>query len=189
MTSAAIDLTRALAIPGWMEADELRWLADRARQSAIVIEVGSWKGRSTRALADHCAGVVYAIDSWNGPCLREDGSAHPLVTEVSLDFARNLRDHLDTGRVIAAQEPSRTALARLQAELGPVADLVFIDGDHRYQACVEDIAAALLLLRPGGVVAGHDFTNAQWPGVARAVTERFGQAFHRAGKTIWWVQP
>lgn len=189
MRTATIDLALAAAIPGWMERDELAWLARQALVAQVVVEVGAWQGRSTRALADHCAGVVYAIDTWDGPCLTDDGAPYPFDAKVYAQFCAHLRDHMETGRVIAVREPSEVALPRLLSQLGRVADLVFIDGDHRYTSCAADIAAALALLQPGGVLAGHDFTNAQWPGVARAVRERFGDSVRRAGKSIWWVQP
>ena len=184
-----IDLTRALRVPGWMERDELQWLAEQAQAAPLVVEVGAWQGRSTRALADHCPGVVYAVDPRGGPTLNENGTPYPLVTDVFDAFRAHLRDHLDTGRVIAVREPAGTALPRLASQLGRVADSIFIDGDHRYAACAGDIAAALPLLKAGGILAGHDFTNTAWPGVARAVHERFGDTVQRAGKTLWWVQP
>jgi len=36
-------------------------------------------------------------------------------------------------------------------------DLVFIDGDHSYVAVREDIQAWRPFLRPGGILAGHDY--------------------------------
>ena len=84
------------------------------------------------ALADHCPGTVYAIDSWAGPCLTDRGKVHPLKTNVYAEFRRHLRSHLQTGKVKAHRLPSAIALPRLARRLGAVADLLFIDGDHRY---------------------------------------------------------
>jgi SAM-dependent methyltransferase len=42
-------------------------------------------------------------------------------------------------------------------------DLVFIDGDHSYRATMENIALALRMLRPGGLVVVHDALT--WPAV------------------------
>jgi hypothetical protein len=36
-------------------------------------------------------------------------------------------------------------------------DFVYIDGDHRYQAVVADIASWLPKVRSGGIIAGHDY--------------------------------
>jgi predicted O-methyltransferase YrrM len=52
-------------------------------------------------------------------------------------------------------------------------DCVFIDADHSYDAVSKDIGAWLpKVKRGGGILAGHDY-NWQFPGVLRAVSERF----------------
>ena len=65
MTVAA-SLERAEAISGWMERDELAWLAEQAAQARKIVEVGCWMGRSSRALADATAGTVWCVDSCGG---------------------------------------------------------------------------------------------------------------------------
>ena len=35
-------------------------------------------------------------------------------------------------------------------------DFIFIDGDHRYLSTFQDIKSTLPLLKPGGILAGHD---------------------------------
>jgi hypothetical protein len=76
--------------------------------------------------------------------------------------------------------------ARVLTDEGVRADLVFIDGDHSEQACGADIDAWQPLVRPGGVLAGHDF-HRNHMGVVRAVQARFGDRLTRH-KTIWAVQ-
>ncbi|CAE8627582.1 unnamed protein product, partial [Polarella glacialis] len=68
-------------------------------------------------------------------------------------------------------------------------DLVFIDGDHSYEGAASDIAAWWPTVRPGGILAGHDYTLI-WPGVVRAVNElgvNRGLAVHFTPE-IWWVE-
>jgi predicted O-methyltransferase YrrM len=162
--TTTIDIHRAAEIPGWMERDELAVLAEFAAAARIVIEVGAWKGRSTRALADHCPGTVYTIDAWRGQALTDDGQPYPQKTEVAASFQKFLRDHLATGHVVAVRERSETALPRLLRELGRVADLIFIDGDHRYVACG---AAAPPAGRRHGGSRLHEYPVA-WGGAGRA---------------------
>src|SRR5258708_38660332 len=50
-----------------MSEAELTWLAEQAACHKVIVEVGSYLGRSTRALGDHTTGIVYAIDDWYGP--------------------------------------------------------------------------------------------------------------------------
>jgi predicted O-methyltransferase YrrM len=53
-------------------------------------------------------------------------------------------------------------------------DLVFIDADHSYEACLQDIALWYPKVRDGGVICGHDYLNSAHQGVERAVKEFFG---------------
>ena len=54
----------------------------------------------------------------------------------------------------------------------PVADVVYIDADHSYQAVREDIALWYPRITPGGALCGHDYYQEKhWPGVKRAVDE------------------
>jgi predicted O-methyltransferase YrrM len=55
---------------------------------------------------------------------------------------------------------------------GP-ADLVFVDGGHQYHEAHGDITIWLPLIKPGGVMAVHDFEKKAkvWHGVNRAVRE------------------
>jgi predicted O-methyltransferase YrrM len=52
-------------------------------------------------------------------------------------------------------------------------DFVFIDADHVYDRVKEDILAWLPKVKPGGIIAGHDY-NAAHQGVLQAVPEIFG---------------
>ena len=47
-------------------------------------------------------------------------------------------------------------------------DFVFIDAQHTYEACKEDIETWFPKVRPGGLITGHDY---RWHGVNQAVTE------------------
>lgn len=55
----------------------------------------------------------------------------------------------------------------------PLADLVFVDGGHQYHEAKGDINIWLPLIKPGGIMAVHDFekTVKVWKGVDRAVRE------------------
>ena len=182
-----IDIVRARKVPGWMTPLELGWLAQRARDARVIVEIGSWKGRSTRALADNTRGTVYAIDPFEGPCYTDAGETYPLKTDVWKSFAWQLKDHLKSGRVRVIKATSAVALPAWLKTHGATADLVFVDGDHRQAAVAADLEAAWPLLKAGGLLAGHDFTNATWPGVQAAVVARFNGSV-QTFETIWWVR-
>lgn len=177
-----INLTRALAIGGWMEPIELYWLAAQAQTHFSIAEVGSFHGRSTRALADHTLGTVYAIDPWDGPYKFEDGTACFTVSNSDYSaFCTNMADSLTTGKVKICRG-DLSAFAAL--DIRP--DMVFIDGDHRYEAVKSDILLALDLLEDGGLLCGHDYWQPEWWGVQKAVDELLPHA--KICHTIWSVE-
>ena len=47
----------------------------------------------------------------------------------------------------------------LSADILPQVDFVFVDGDHSYDGVLQDSRLALDLVRPGGVIAWHDYGN------------------------------
>jgi predicted O-methyltransferase YrrM len=171
-----------------MDDAELRWLARAARTCRTIVEVGCYQGRSTRALADHCPGTVYAVDPWQGYYPQDDGAPAKWLDcdAAGRAFGANLADHLLTGKVIAIQATFEQAMPELKRRgLCGLADLVFIDGDHRYEEVLGDISRALSFVRPGGTIAGHDYRHKDWPGVKRAVDEAV-EGF-MLEHSIWWT--
>jgi hypothetical protein len=53
---------------------------------------------------------------------------------------------------------------------GPLADIIFIDGDHSYEGCQADILFWKQFVKPNGYLIGHDYTEG-WPGVRQAVED------------------
>lgn len=64
-------------------------------------------------------------------------------------------------------------------------DFVFIDAIHLYENVKEDIELWLPKVRNGGILAGDDF-NSKFPGVKRAVSERFPETLS-VSSGIWWT--
>lgn len=174
---ASPDIVRASTIGGWMSEGELLWLATQAQSRKLIVEFGCLHGRSTRAMADNNKGVIWAVDPWAGDYYQEDGSQINISTYVMPYFIYNLNDHIKTQHVIPVRKFS------YQFSLDWPVDMVFIDGDHRYETVVKDIKKAYELLRPGGLICGHDYGHPMWPGVKQAVDELVGTV--QIEGTIW----
>jgi len=174
-----INLTRAKRISGWMADDELEFLAKVAQKSNEIIEIGSYYGRSCRALADNSPGIIHSVDPYNGeyPTLNP-GIILDFDDEVYNTFLYNLEDHLESGKVIQHR--------KLFKDITDInSDFIFIDGDHSYEGCLADIIHARTLLQHG-IIAGHDYGMDGFPGVIKSVNEEFGQP--NVVNTIWWIQ-
>jgi predicted O-methyltransferase YrrM len=137
-----------------------------------VLEIGCHRGVSTEMWALHCASVV-AIDPW--PDL-----------EVYRDFQNRVGSyrHVDF----------RREYSPLPADYfppGQTFDLVYLDGDHRYETVRDELIAYMPLVRADGYIGGHDYsdTPAGNDGVKRAVDERFGADRVTTFSDGSWVVP
>lgn len=65
-------------------------------------------------------------------------------------------------------------------------DFVFIDADHSYEHCIEDIRDWTPKVKSKGLVSGHDFGHPDFPGVEKAVREYFGDNFGLIDDRIWY---
>ncbi len=67
-------------------------------------------------------------------------------------------------------------------------DLVFIDANHEYKHVKQDILSWLPKVRPGGILAGHDYAPEipMFSGVKQAVDEIFGTKI-MLGKDRLWI--
>lgn len=188
LTIAPLD--RALTIDGWMAPDELTWLAEQAAQAFRIVEVGCWKGRTTRALADATRGTVWCVDPWTGTqTLRTQNGErvmvwHRMKQPIFEAWVENVADHLATGRVQVLPTHSLVAV-RVLRHLAPF-DLVFLDGDHGYRTVAPEIAQFRPLVRPGGILAGHDYGNPKHPMVQKAVDALVPD--RQLVGSIWWTR-
>lgn len=181
---------RAKSLPeGWMGKHSRKWLRDQARRAERIIEVGVWKGRSTLVLARATRGTVWAVDTWAGT--PDDAEQHERLYaaevesgDVYAEFRRNLNPHIRAGKVVPVRMDSQVAARHLLMKHGQTFDFVFIDADHSYEGAMGDIEAYRPLIRPGGIMAGHDY---HWPGVERAVTELLTGVV-LGPKSIWSVR-
>jgi SAM-dependent methyltransferase len=169
-------------IPGWFHASSLFENAVReARDGAHFVEIGAYVGKGTAFLACEIANSgkqiqLDSVDLWNDTYLERfniTGSPGRFFEK----FLGNLQRAGVGESVRAVRMSSAEAAARYDAAS---LDFVFIDGDHDYAAVREDLAAWLPLVKPGGVLAGDDYI-VEWPGVQRAVRERFGDAIEVYG--------
>jgi hypothetical protein len=181
-----VNIDRALQIEGWMTAPELRYLALAAQNAHAIIEVGSFLGRSTRALADHTPGMILAIDDWYGP--RDAEITDENRTRIEDLFKKNLDDSACVRRndlitwKIDHEKIDRDIVFEQFENLQ--ADFIFIDGDHSYEAVKRDIQLWRQYLVKGGVLAGHDYAP-EFPGVRQAVQELLPEMSVVPNTSIW----
>ena len=150
---------RADAVKGWLTREQGRRLFDAARAlgpGTTVVEIGSFRGRSTIVLAQGASddAEVVAIDPHGG------GDRGP--GEIAPDAARGDADHAAfnanlevagvADRVRHVRKLSADALDDVDGEV----DLLFVDGAHRLGPARADIVQWGDRVRGDGTMQVHD---------------------------------
>ena len=132
----------------------------------LVIEVGSWLGKSTRFILQQSPDArVISIDHWRGsPEHYEDQATLRMLPRLYETFQVNCWESRE--RLLPLRMPSVDGL-RLVGSRGLKPDIVYLDADHSYEAIKADLETSLELF-PESTIVGDDW---DWDGVREAVTE------------------
>jgi predicted O-methyltransferase YrrM len=163
-------------IPGWLtdeEGEALYELARGCRGAGVIVEIGSWKGKSTVCLGlGSQAGnsvPVYAID--------------PHADYRFGDFKTNVERAGIAELVHPIPSLSQAAADGFDQPI----ELLFVDGSHEYDLVLEDFEKWVPKVVDGGWVAFHDTTWTKGPrkvvGAAVYRSRRFKDARFVVGST------
>ena len=154
------------SVEGWLAEGQERWLFESAYSlpsPANIVEIGSFKGRSTCCLASGCRGTnkhVYAVDTF-------DGNNCDFPDRAFLrEFSANVR-RCGLSRYVEPVVGISHEIARTWSK--PI-DLLFIDGSHQFEDVVADFEGFFPHVVPSGIVALHDVVEDK-PGPLRAWIE------------------
>jgi predicted O-methyltransferase YrrM len=176
-----IDISHALTVEGWMAPAELEYLAAMARRSKCILELGSWRGRSSSALAANTEGIVVCTDTWQGSVEHHAELKGKPTSGLWWAFQQNT-SRFDNVWPLHANS---LAAAKIISK-GPMRfDLIFIDASHDYESVKADIQAWLPLLAPGGILCGHDYMR--W-GVKLAVRQLVPKHRLVPATSIWTTE-
>jgi predicted O-methyltransferase YrrM len=162
---------------GWTTEKELQFLSEMAAKSSNIVEVGCWKGQSTKALLEASDGVVHAIDHFNGSPTDESGG-FARVQDVFAQFTANV-GHYPNLKIHKMSSEEAVVSFRDNS-----LDMVWIDADHSHEGCSKDIDMWLPKVKKGGIICGHDYGVCS--GVTTSVDNKFGDV--DIIDTIWYKE-
>ena len=156
MTSFHDAWNRAASIEGWLTEGQARRLylaALTVPPGGRVVEIGSFRGRSASVLATAAERVVCIdphLGSDRGP---QEIAADPALGASDFDaFHANLATSGVADRVEHVRELSQAALSSVDG----AADVLFVDGAHRYGPARDDLRRWGAKVPPGGRMLVHD---------------------------------
>lgn len=125
------------------------------------VELGVWYGVNMGHLLEECPNIstLYGIDPYFP---YQDWNRY--IDKQAMDRA------FESARTIANSFGSRCKLYNITSSAACTfisnIDFIFIDGDHSFEACYQDLNLWYDKVKPGGLFSGHDFTL---PGVNKAL--------------------
>lgn len=138
---------------------------------SVIFEIGTFEGRTTLNMALNAPEAqIYTLD----------------LPAAELSNTKMKIEREEEAYVNKVQSGARfvghPAAARIQQLYGDSAtfdfspyygtvDLMFVDGSHAYEYVISDTENALKLVKKGGVILWHDYTN--WVGVREGLNEYY----------------
>ena len=171
MNNLSIESIHQMAedIDGWLTPAEGEVLFNTAKNlfAGNIVEIGSWKGKSTFYLAcgllQRGKGYIYSVDHHNGSFEQRKRTNQPIDTLNT--FSENMRTKNVSYIIKTLVMDSITASKNVNDEIG----LVFIDGSHDYESIKSDFEAWWPKVQVGGIIAFHDYISKD--GVGKFVDE------------------
>lgn len=179
----------ATDMQGWNSDHPILAWAIATLRPQLVIEVGTWKGRSAiamaRAMDAHGVdGEVLCVDTWLGSPEHwlATGRRQPWRDSLRLvhgypglyrTFLNNVVSAGMQDRITPLPLPSDAAFQILR-EHAPVAGLIYIDAGHDEDSVARDLRLYWQFLARGGALVMDDYGE-NWHGVRRAVDRFAGE--------------
>ncbi len=131
-------------------------------KAEVVAEVGVREGYFSKFILDNTnVKKLYAIDPWERNPELENGAQEAFNT-----CHRLLDPFGERAEMIKGYSPSASEMFEDES-----LDFVYIDGLHDYESVKADIEGFYPKVKNGGIIAGHDYHEGDWPGVYNAVNQ------------------
>jgi predicted O-methyltransferase YrrM len=146
-------------VPGWLSDEEGEALYELARQCTgrgVIVEIGSWKGKST---------ICLGLGSRAGKGVRI------FAIDPHADYRHGeFKDNIERAGIADLVTPMKGLSQAVAGGFDEPIELLFVDGSHEEDDVREDFEKWVPKVVEGGIVAFHDTT---WhDGVRKVVAEK-----------------
>lgn len=164
-------------VPGFFDSDLVYKLAVKTfPDNSTFVEIGSWMGKSACCMGELIKQSqknikLYAVDTFEGSEEHVDIIKDIKNNSTSLlDIFKNNIESCEISDIVTPIKGSSLDIVS-QFEDESI-DFIFIDAAHDYDNVLADITAWYPKLKPGGMIAGDDY-SVYWNGVIKAVNKYF----------------
>ena len=161
--------------------------------TGAMLEIGSWEGKSTVALANTCyPETLVAVDSWLGN-IAEDPNHYHVRLLAERDVYGTFCDNIKTLTRGNVQIERADCFAFMDTFTEPI-KFCHVDASHDYASVKRTLEQVLPLIVEGGIMCGDDYVSANMHradlqgGVQRAVMEVLPDHYSAGNFWFWRKQ-
>ena len=189
-------LPRPIRTRGKVAVDAFRWwrslrrqLLKRLPRAAVAAEIGVWTGDFSERIRQYTLPLkLHLIDPWTIPAgfSGPDAQGRHAKNQGDMDRVHWAVQKRFEGAVDVAIHRA-TSSDVLPTFSDGFFDWIYIDGNHDYEFVLADLRMAMTKTKPGGIIAGDDFTwdrGGDGRSVQRAVMEFVQQNSLRQRLTV-----
>lgn len=143
-------------------------------REGVCAEIGVWKGDGASSILHNASPrKLFLVDPWAHQPERARSRYGRADADAMDEIYQGVLERFDAeirqGRVEVLRGRSDDVWDKFEDSS---LDWVWLDGDHAYDAVKRDLEALRRIVKPGGVIAGDDYTYGWWGNsVIRAVDE------------------
>lgn len=146
-----------------------------AVKNGNIIEIGCYLCYSTIMMASafkNSNRKIYAVDMFHRERGWGNGGTDDHIFEKysQMEFAKKAIYDCELSNSIVLKKGRSEDVVEELLNI-PNVDMIFIDGDHSYEGCFNDLTCYHSILNSGGFLIAHDYVCMNWPGVKKAVDE------------------
>lgn len=163
-------------VPGFLIPGQEHWLytiVSSLPEDAVIVEIGSFLGRSTTAMAFACKGTgrkIYCIDTFQGND-SDFVKGESNVTWEGDEFLTQFKKNISSNDLMEYVIPMPGLSHEVGADWDRKIDFLFIDGSHVYEDVLRDFETFGPHVKAGSIIAFHDVLP-NWEGPFRAWKDR-----------------
>ena len=169
-------------IPGYLIRGQEHWLhtvVDSLPDDAVIVEIGSFLGRSATAMAFACVGTnkkIYCIDTFQGND-SDFVKGQSNVTWEGEEFLTQFKKNLDSNNLLEYVVPVPGLSYEIGENWDKEIDFLFIDGSHEYEDVIRDFDVFSPYVKAGSIIAFHDVLP-NWEGPYKAWKNHIQEKLH-----------
>jgi hypothetical protein len=171
---------------------ESEYIIKHIPRNTVGAEIGVWMGNTSKKILNKASpAYLYLVDPWSiEPYKNQVNSEHESYENYLEKYSRVTggRDeesfqafydkvHNDVVKMMSGY-PNVSVVRKTSKEFFDTfeekLDWIYIDGDHSYEGCYQDLTGCLKIMSPNGIIFGDDYAwkkNNGKPGVTRAVDQ------------------